>query len=97
MKKGYWVVAYRKVGDEATMKNYVALAGAALGPFQARLLVPPGSAVTAYEDGLKQETVVVEFDSYQDALKAYESADYKKALVALGSAAERDFRIVEGA
>jgi uncharacterized protein (DUF1330 family) len=97
MKKGYWVVAYRTVADEATTKNYVALAGAALMPLGARLLVPPGSAVTALEAGLKQTTVVVEFDSYEIALAAYESADYKKALVALGSGVERDFRIVEGA
>ena len=91
MKKGYWIVAYRTLGDEATMKNYVALAGAALGPFGARLLVSPGSAVTAHEAGLKQMTVVVEFDSYEIALAAHE-----KALVALGSGVERDFRIAEG-
>jgi uncharacterized protein (DUF1330 family) len=97
MKKGYWVVAYRTVGDEATMKRYVDLAGIALAPFGARVLVPPGSAVTAFEAGLKQMTVVAEFESYKDALAAYESADYKKALVALGSDVERDFRITEGA
>jgi uncharacterized protein (DUF1330 family) len=96
MKKGYWVVAYRTVGDEATMKNYVALAGAALRPFGSRILVAPGAPVTAVEAGLKQMIVVVEFDSYEIALAAYESADYKKALVALGSM-ERDFRIAEGA
>jgi uncharacterized protein (DUF1330 family) len=96
MKKGYWVVAYRTVGDEATMKNYVTLAVAALGKFGARTLVPPGSAVTAHEVGLQQMTVVVEFDSYEIALAAYESADYKKALAALGSGVERDFRIAEG-
>jgi len=96
MKKGYWVVAYKTVGDEATMKSYVALAVAALGQFGSRTLVAPGGAVTAHEAGLKQETVVVEFDSYEKALAAYESADYKKALVALGSGVERDFRIVEG-
>ena len=96
MKKGYWVVAYRSIRDEVAMKNYVPLAVAALGKFGARTLVPPGSAVTAHEAGLKQATVVVEFDSYEIALAAYESADYKKALVALGSGAERDFRIVEG-
>jgi uncharacterized protein (DUF1330 family) len=39
---------------------------------------------------------VVEFDSYEIALAAYESADYKKGLVALGSSVERDLRIVEG-
>jgi uncharacterized protein (DUF1330 family) len=96
MKKGYWIVAYRTVGDEATMKNYVALARTALGPFGARVLVSPGSAVTAHEAGLKQMTVVVEFDSYEIALAAYESEDYKKALAALGSGMERDFRIAEG-
>jgi uncharacterized protein (DUF1330 family) len=96
MKKGYWVVAYRSVSDEMALKNYVPLAVAALGKFGARTLVAPGSVVTAHEDGLKQMTVVVEFDSYEIALAAFESADYKKALAALGSGAERDFRIVEG-
>jgi uncharacterized protein (DUF1330 family) len=96
MKKGYWLVAYHTVGDEAMMKSYVALAGAALGPFGARLLVSPGSEVTAFEAGLKQMTVVVEFDSYADALAAYESADYKKALAVLGPEVKRDFRIAEG-
>jgi uncharacterized protein (DUF1330 family) len=97
MKKGYWVVAYRTVGDEGTMKSYMELARVALAPFRARVLVPSQSEVTAVEAGLKQMTVVVEFDSYQDALSAYESAAYKKALVALGSGVERDFRIAEGA
>jgi uncharacterized protein (DUF1330 family) len=97
MKKGYWVVAYHTVADEATMKGYAELAGAALKPFRARLLVAPNSEVTALEAGLKQMTVVVEFDSYADALAAYESADYKKALAALGSGVKRDFRIAEGA
>jgi uncharacterized protein (DUF1330 family) len=89
MKKGYWVVSYHTIGDEATMKSYGELAGAALAPFRARLLVTPKSEVTALEAGLKQMTVVVEFDSYSDALAAYESADYKKALDALGSGVKR--------
>ena len=97
MKKGYWVVAYRTVGDETAMKSYREMASAALKQFGARLLVGPGNAVTAFEAGLKQLTVVVEFDSYEQALEAYESADYKQALVALGPGVERDFRIAEGA
>ena len=97
MKKGYWVVAYRTVGDEAMMSRYVALAVPALGQFGARSLVPPGSAVTPHEAGLQLSTVVVEFESYAIAQAAYESADYKKALDALGSSVERDFRIAEGA
>ena len=97
MKKGYWVVSYHTVGDEAMMKSYVELAGAALAPFKARLLVSPKSEVEALEAGLKQMTVVVEFDSYADALAAYETADYKKALAVLGPGVTRDFRIAEGA
>ena len=97
MKKGYWVVSYHAVGDEAMMKSYMELAGAALAPFEARLLVSPKSEVTAWEAGLKQMTVVVEFDSYADALAAYETADYEKALAVLGPGVKRDFRIAEGA
>jgi uncharacterized protein (DUF1330 family) len=96
MKKGYWMVAYRTVGDEATMKSYRELASAALKQFGSRLLVAPGGAVTAVEAGLNQMTVLVEFDSYEKAQAAYESADYKKALVALGPGVERDLRILEG-
>jgi len=96
MKKGYWVVAYRRVGDQAMMSRYLELAGAALHPFGARLLVSPMNAVTAHEAGLKQTTVVVEFDSYEAALTAYETDDYKRALAVLGPEVERDFRIAEG-
>jgi uncharacterized protein (DUF1330 family) len=96
MDKGYWVVAYRKVFDQATVKNYAALLVPVLEKFGARMLVSPTSVVTAKEAGLQQMTIVVEFDSYEFALAAYESDDHKKALAALGPGMERDFRIVEG-
>lgn len=97
MKKGYWIVAYRSISDEAAVKAYAALAGPALQSFGARLLTRTTSKVQPREAGLQQLTVVVEFDSYDAALAAYESEAYKNALQALGSSAERDFRIVEGA
>jgi uncharacterized protein (DUF1330 family) len=96
MNKGYWVVAYRKVRDEATVKEYAALLVPALEKFGARMLVSPTSVVTAHEAGLQQMTIVVEFDSYEIALAAYESDDHKKMLAALGPGVERDFRIAEG-
>jgi uncharacterized protein (DUF1330 family) len=96
MNKGYWVVAYRKVPDQATVKNYAALLVPALGKFGGRMLVSPTSVVTAHEAGLQQMTIVVEFDSYEIALAAYESDDHKKMLAALGPGVERDFRIAEG-
>lgn len=39
---------------------------------------------------------MLEFDSVQQAIDAYESTDYKVVLKVLGNAAERDLRIVEG-
>jgi uncharacterized protein (DUF1330 family) len=96
MNKGYWVVAYRKVPDMATVKNYAALLMPVLDKFGARLLVSPTSVVTPHEAGLQQMTIVVEFDNYEIALSAYASDDHKKALAALGPGEERDFRIAEG-
>ena len=97
MKKGYWVVAYRSISDEPALKAYAGLAAPALQSFGGRFLTRSASQVQAYEAGLPQRTVGVEFDSYDIALAAHKSEAYQKALQALGSAAERDFRIVEGA
>ncbi|HEY2040569.1 MAG TPA: DUF1330 domain-containing protein [Edaphobacter sp.] len=96
MNKGYWLVAYRKVPDQATVKNYAALLMPVLQKFGAGMLVSPASVVTAKESGFEQITIVAEFDSYEIALAAYESDDHKKALAALGPGVERDFRIAEG-
>jgi uncharacterized protein (DUF1330 family) len=97
MKKGYWVVAYRAISDEAALRSYGALAVPALQSFGGRLLTGSTSRVQVHEAGLQQRTIVVEFDSYDLALAAHESEAYQKALQALGSGAQRDFRIVEGA
>ena len=96
MKKGYWVVAYKSISDESATKAYAELAVPALEPFGGRFLTRRSSKVHPHEAGLQQGTVIVEFDSYESALAAYDSEAYRKALRALGSGAERDFRIVEG-
>jgi uncharacterized protein (DUF1330 family) len=96
MNKGYWVVAYRKVPNMASVKNYSALLVPMLEKCGGRMLVSPTSVVTAEEAGVEQMTIVIEFDSYEIALAAYESDDHKKALAALGPGVERDFRIAEG-
>jgi uncharacterized protein (DUF1330 family) len=97
MKRGYWVVAYHAISDEVALSAYGAQAVPAVQSFGGRFLTSSKSRVHAHEAGLQQRTVVVEFDSYDIALAAHESEAYQKALQALGSGAERDFRIVEGA
>jgi uncharacterized protein (DUF1330 family) len=97
MQKGYWVVAYRSISDESAVKAYAALAVPAVQSFGGRFLTRFASQVQAHEAGMQLQTVIVEFDSYDIALAAHESEAYNKALQALGSGAERDYRIVEGA
>jgi len=97
MKKAYWVVVYRSASDESAVKAYGALAVPAVEAFGGRFLTRSTSRIQNHEAGLPLRTVLVEFDSYEIALAAHESEAYQKALRALGSGAERDFRIVEGA
>ncbi|MBR7836943.1 DUF1330 domain-containing protein, partial [Actinospica durhamensis] len=55
-----------------------------------------GERVVAHEAGIAERTVLIEFDSFERALAAYESEAYQKALAALSDGVERDFRIIEG-
>lgn len=97
MTKGYWVVAYRSISDPSAVKAYGELAVPVIQSFAGRLLTQFASRIEAREAGLQQRTIIVEFDNYDIALEAYKSDAYQKAVQALGSGAERDFRIVEGA
>lgn len=96
MTKAYWVSAYHEVHDSEKLGAYAALAGPAIieagGRFLARDV-----AVKAYEAGLAQRTVIIEFDSVEAAESCHDSAGYQAALVALGDGATRDLRIVPGA
>lgn len=96
MAKVYWIAAYRSVSNPEALAAYAKLAAPAItaagGTFLAR-----GVAGAVKEQGLKERTVLIEFDSMEQAMAAYESPAYKEALKALGSAAERDIRIIEAA
>ena len=50
----------------------------------------------AKENGIAQRTVLIEFDSFDAAMAAYESEAYQKALEALSGGADRDVRLFEG-
>jgi uncharacterized protein (DUF1330 family) len=95
MAKGYWIAVYRSIKNPAALQDYAKLAGPAIQSHGGRFLAR-GNPTKVYEAGLSERTVIIEFDSVQQAIAAHDSAGYKEALKALGDAAERDMRIVEG-
>jgi uncharacterized protein (DUF1330 family) len=96
MAKAYWVATYRSVSNPDALAAYAKLSGAAITRAGGRILVR-GMPAHVYEAGLQQRTVVIEFDSVEQAKAAHDSPDYQQALAALADGAERDIRIVEGA
>jgi uncharacterized protein (DUF1330 family) len=78
MKKGYWIVAYRSISDESATRAYGEVALPAVESFGGRFLTRSFSRVQPHEAGLPEKTVVLEFDSYERALAAYESEASQK-------------------
>ncbi|MFG2595558.1 DUF1330 domain-containing protein [Streptomyces sp. NPDC048462] len=95
MAKGYWVSAYRTITDPEKLAAYDRLAGPAVRAGGGRLLARGGRAV-AHDAGIAERTILIEFDSFDQAVAAHASAAYQEALAALADAVERDFRIIEG-
>jgi uncharacterized protein (DUF1330 family) len=95
MAKAYLMAFYRAIRDPDALAEYGKLAGPAIEAAGGRFLAR-GVAVDAYETGRKERTVVVEFDSVEQAVAAYNGEAYQAAFERLGDSAERDVRIVEG-
>ncbi|MGA7787580.1 MAG: DUF1330 domain-containing protein [Xanthobacteraceae bacterium] len=95
MAKGYWIATYFSISNPDAMAEYAKLAGPAISSAGGRFLAR-GTAAKAYEKGMIQRVVLIEFDSVEKATAAHDSAAYQAALKALGNGANRDLRIVEG-
>jgi uncharacterized protein (DUF1330 family) len=96
MPKAYIISAYQEIHNPDALAAYAKLALPALtaagGKFLAR-----GMPAAVKEHGKMQRTVLIEFESIQAALAAYDSPDYKAAMKELGdNAVVREIRIVEG-
>lgn len=96
MAKAYWISMYRAVHDPDKLAAYAKLAGPAIQAGGGRFLAR-GMPARTYEGGLAQRTVLIEFDSVEQAVATHDSPAYKEALDALGDGVDRDMRIVEGA
>jgi uncharacterized protein (DUF1330 family) len=95
MSKAYILSIYRGAPDAEKLAAYAPAALAAIqgagGKFIAR-----GTPAKTFENGLMERSVVIEFDSVDAAIAAYESPKYQAAFALLGDV-DRDVRIIEGA
>lgn len=96
MAKAYWIAFYRSIRNEQALAAYATLAGPAIRAGGGRFLAR-GLPAHVYEGGLKERTVLIEFESLAQALATHASPAYQEALRALGDGAERDIRFVASA
>ena len=95
MAKAYWINTFREIRDPDALAAYAKIAGPAMEAAGGRFLAR-GMPAHTFEAGLMQRATLIEFDSVERAIAAYNSAAYQQALRALGDTAERDMRIVPG-
>ncbi|PKW00065.1 uncharacterized protein (DUF1330 family) [Amycolatopsis echigonensis] len=96
MAKGYWVSVYPAIEDPERLDAYNKLARLAVKAAGGRVLARGGSRVVGYEAGIAERVVLIEFDTFEQAVAARASAAYQEALAELPDGFERDFRIIEG-
>ncbi|MGB1909809.1 MAG: DUF1330 domain-containing protein, partial [Candidatus Puniceispirillaceae bacterium] len=95
MKKGYILSIYRNSPEADKLAAYAPAAQAALQGAGGRFIAR-GTPVKTFENGLVERSVVIEFDSVEAAIAAFESPEYKAAFALLGDV-DRDVRVIEGA
>jgi uncharacterized protein (DUF1330 family) len=93
--KAFWICCYHEVTDPARLAAYAKLAGPVIESGGGRFLAR-ATAAKAYEHGKTERTVIIEFDSLEQAAAVHDSAAYQAALAALEGGAVRDLRIVAG-
>jgi len=89
MTKAYWIKDPDKLAAYAKLAGPAIIAGG--GTFLARNV-----AALAYESGVKERVVLIEFPDLEAARATHDSAAYQAALAALDNGAVRDMRVVEG-
>ena len=95
MAKAYWISAYQEIYDTDKLAAYAKLAAPAIQAGGGRFLAR-GSAAKAYEAGILQRTVIVEFPDLAAAIACHDGPGYQAALKALDGGVKRDLRVIEG-
>ena len=95
MPRGYFLSAHRSPADPNKRQAYLQLAGPAIVSANGKILAST-NIIDAHENGVEEQTVLVEFESLKKAKAFYYGDDYQLALKALDGGADRDIRIFEG-
>lgn len=94
MPKGYWV-ANLEVTDVEAYKAYQIFVRAFVADNGGRFLIR-GGLQTVVEGQVKPRTVVIEFPSYEHALRVYRSGEYQQGMQLRMNASSANFTVVEG-
>tara|TARA_B100000035_G_C20626458_1_gene390420 strand:+ start:28 stop:315 length:288 start_codon:yes stop_codon:yes gene_type:complete len=94
MSKGYWVVR-ANISDAEEYSKYVQIATDIIAKYNGHFLIRGGDQIEFEESGFER-TVVVEFNSFEDALECYKSTDYQSALKFVKNSSKRYVSIVKG-
>ena len=95
MPKGIWVAVYEKVENMEILKKYAVKATVAIGKYSGKFLVRGGKNITL-EGNQSPRTVIVEFPTFADAEKCYNSNEYQAAHDILKGSVKRNLQIIEG-
>ena len=94
MPKGYWV-AHVTITDPERYTGYQDIAPKAFQKYNITFLARGGASKSLEGDSWERH-VIIEFDSFEQALECYESAEYKRARAQRGNACNANITLIEG-
>ena len=95
MPKGIWIAVYEKIENMEILKKYAVKATTAINKYSGKFIVRGGKNVTL-EGKESPRTVIVEFSTFENARKCYNSDEYQEAHDILKGFVKRNLQIIEG-
>ena len=95
MPKGIWIAVYEKIENMETLKKYAVKATTAIGQYSGKFIARGGKNITL-EGNQSPRTVIVEFPTFADAERCYNSDEYQEAHSILKDSVRRNLQIIEG-
>jgi len=94
MAKGYWI-GHITVTDPEKYEDYKSVNSAAFSKYGGRFIVRGGD-FECVSGKTRDRHVVIEFDSYQQALDCHSSPEYETACKIRDNCSENDIIVIEG-